>query len=219
MQQPHNHLTVARSKQLAARIATLLMILPALFFASCHENDDTEEEFPDWQATNEAYYDNLYAQAKQRIAAGDTSWKIIRNWSFEESVATEPEDFVIVQVLEEGTGSGCPLYTDSVRIHYSARLLPSTSYSDGYEFSKSYYGTYDPATAVPSAFYVGDLIDGFTTALMHMHIGDRWKVYIPHQLGYGASTSSSTIQPYSTLIYDVTLHSYYRAGTDLPDFN
>jgi len=60
-------------------------------------------------------------------------------------------------------------------------------------------------------------VDGFTTAVMNMHIGDRWKVYIPYQLGYGTSTpSNSTIPAYSTLIFDITLVAYSRAGTHIP---
>ena len=49
-----------------------------------------------------------------------------------------------------------------------------------------------------------------------MHIGDRWKVYIPYQLAYG-KTNNGTIPAYSTLVFDVTLVSYYRAGVDVPD--
>jgi FKBP-type peptidyl-prolyl cis-trans isomerase FklB len=65
---------------------------------------------------------------------------------------------------------------------------------------------------------VSGLIDGMVTALMKMHIGDRWKVYIPYQLGYGTTTSSSTSIPgYSTLIFDLTLSSYYRMDTTVPD--
>jgi len=51
-----------------------------------------------------------------------------------------------------------------------------------------------------------------------MHIGDRWKVYMPYQLAYGESGSSS-IPGYSTLVFDMTLVAYYRAGTTLPDWS
>jgi len=53
--------------------------------------------------------------------------------------------------------------------------------------------------------------------LMRMHPGDHWMVYIPYQLGYGSSTSSSsTIPAYSMLRFEIVLDSYYRPGQVIP---
>ncbi len=194
----------------------LALLAPVGLLSSCSESDNEEEEFPNWKKTNEQYFNNLYAMAKSSADMGDKSWKVIRQWSLEESTAKDPYDYIVVNVLENGTGSGCPLYTDSVKVHYEGRLLPSTSYPDGYVFDKSFTGEFNPATALPAKFAVSGMIDGFTTALQYMHIGDHWKVYIPYQLGYGSSASGS-IPAYSTLVFDVTLESYYRAGVEVPD--
>lgn len=194
----------------------LALLAPVGLLSSCSESDNEEEEFPNWKKTNEQYFNNLYAMAKSSADMGDKSWKVIRQWSLEESTAKDPYDYIVVNVLENGTGSGCPLYTDSVKVHYEGRLLPSTSYPDGYVFGKSFTGEFNPATALPAKFAVSGMIDGFTTALQYMHIGDHWKVYIPYQLGYGSSASGS-IPAYSTLVLDVTLVSYYRAGVEVPD--
>lgn len=194
----------------------LALLAPVGLLSSCSESDNEEDEFPNWKKTNEQYFNNLYAMAKSSADMGDKSWKVIRQWSLEESTAKDPYDYIVVNVLENGTGSGCPLYTDSVKVHYEGRLLPSTSYPDGYVFDKSFTGEFNPATALPAKFAVSGMIDGFTTALQYMHIGDHWKVYIPYQLGYGSSASGS-IPAYSTLVFDVTLVSYYRAGVEVPD--
>lgn len=196
------------------------LLFMALSMVSCSEVDDTEEEFVNWQNTNETYFNTLYSSVSEKIKAGDTSWKIIKNYSLPDESSTytsSAKDHIVVEVLEEGTGAGCPLFTDSVRCHYSGRLLPSTSYKDGYVFDKSYYGTFNEATASPAEFVVSGLVDGFATALQNMHIGDSWRVYIPYQLGYGTSDSNS-IPGYSTLIFDIKLVSYHRAGAGVPDF-
>lgn len=179
---------------------------------SCSEDDNTVEEFPDWRNRNEAYFNDIYERARDNA---DGSWKLFLNYSLQDTIPTSNDDYIAVQVLEEGTGSGCPMYTDSVLVNYRGRLIPSTSYADGYVFDQSYDGEYNPETAVPAQFYVGGLIDGFTTALQHMHIGDVWRVYIPYNLGYG-ETGSSSIPGYSTLIFDIALVAYYRAGVS-PD--
>lgn len=197
------------------------LVLSSFVLTSCKEESDVVEEFPNWKDKNEQYFDNLYQQTKQKIASGDKSWKILTKWSMNEEVATRSIDHVVVHVLNEGTGSGCPLYTDSVRVNYSGRMLPSTSFPTGYVFDKSYYGDFDPRTALPVTLAMQGqraVVDGFSTALQHMHIGDRWEIYIPHQLAYGAdgsrnaTTKAYIVQPYSTLIFDVTLLAYFRAG-------
>lgn len=180
----------------------------AASLSSCKETDNEVEEFPNWQKTNEAYYDKKYAEVKQLVAGGAADWKVLRSWSLDDKVATHSYDYVLANVLNAGTGSGCPLYTDSVKVHYSGRLLPSTSYAKGYIFDQSWQGEYNLSTMKPRTFAVSGVVKGFATALQNMHIGDRWQVYIPHQLAYGSSDTPGAA--YSTLIFDITLVGYFR---------
>jgi FKBP-type peptidyl-prolyl cis-trans isomerase FklB len=59
---------------------------------------------------------------------------------------------------------------------------------------------------------VANTIDGFSTALQHMSVGDYWRVYIPWELGYGTSGSGSTIPGYSVLVFDLALIDTSPAG-------
>jgi FKBP-type peptidyl-prolyl cis-trans isomerase FklB len=94
-------------------------------------------------------------------------------------------------------------------VHYSGRLLPSASYPQGYQFDSSYAGTFDPVLATPSKFAVAGMVKGFSTALMKMHRGDHWRIYIPYQLAYGA-TARTAVPAYSTLIFDLRLEDFWR---------
>lgn len=190
-------------------IIFLLASVSSLCVLSCSEEDDTVDEFENWQVRNEEYFLNIYQTAMDNA---DGNWKIIRNYSYEDTLAIDYDDNIVVQVLEAGTGSGCPMFTDSVMVNYRGRLIPSENYPEGYVFSESYTGEYDPMTARPTKFVVGDLADGFSTALQNMHIGDHWRVYVPYTLGYG-KTDNDDIPAYSTLIFDIALVAYYRAGT------
>ncbi len=199
-----------------------VMLLSVMGLASCSENDDTEEEYPNWQVTNTKYFSNLKDSVSKLVAAGDTAeWNIYKIWSQTDYKAGDKSDSVIiVHKLKNGTGSGCPIYTDSVRVHYGGKLLPSTSYPSGYKFAQSYstsLSDYDVTTCIPAKLAVSGVIDGFSTALQRMHIGDRWIVYMPYQLGYGTSGSTS-IPGYSVLIYDMQLAAYYRAGQIVPSW-
>lgn len=188
----------------------LLVLLP--FFASCSEEDNTVEEYPDWQNRNEQYFERQY------LAHNATD--IIPKWSTTSEGVLAHTDCILVDRIEESNETSSPYYNDTVCIHYAGRLIPSTSYADGYQFDKSFPGTtldrevdktcvlYNSTTQKYYIPQASSFIRGFTTALLHMHRGDHWRVTIPYQLGYGTSASGS-IPAYSTLIFDIWLEDFW----------
>jgi FKBP-type peptidyl-prolyl cis-trans isomerase FklB len=61
------------------------------------------------------------------------------------------------------------------------------------------------------------MIDGYTTALLHMHRGDYWRVFIPADLAYGeGGNSSGSIPGYSVVIFDLTLIDFSPVGQVMP---
>jgi peptidylprolyl isomerase len=50
------------------------------------------------------------------------------------------------------------------------------------------------------------VIDGWQIALQQMHVGDKWVIYIPHEMGYGTKACAG-IPACSTLIFEVELLS------------
>lgn len=188
----------------------------ALSLSACSESDDTVEEYPDWENKNATYWDSLYTATQTKVNNGDTSWKIIKSFSIEDTLKSSPKtDYIIVNVQTAGKGSGCPIYTDSVRVRYTGRLLPSTSYPSGYIFDTTNYNNAADSISGVADFKVSGLTSGFATAVQHMHIGDIWEVYIPWTLGYGTEASSS-IPAYSVLKFRIQLVAYARAGSKLP---
>ncbi|HIV85001.1 FKBP-type peptidyl-prolyl cis-trans isomerase [Marseilla massiliensis] len=195
----------------------LAVALFAVFgLASCSEEDDTVEEFPNWQARNDAFFNSLTDSVLNLLELNParTDWKRIKSWSKSDSIEGSNSDYIIVKVIEEGDpASATPLYTDTVTVHYLGRLLPSVSYPYGYVFDQSYYGNYYDDVSKPLQMAIGNsggnmLVDGFATALQHMRRGDHWMVYIPYQLGYG-SQSQTGVPAYSTLIFDLRLVDFW----------
>lgn len=197
-------------------LAALLTVLFA--FCACSEDDDTSvSEFADWQNKNETYWSDLYTATTSRISQGDSTWKVIPCWAIDGldpthgAVTYGEMQYIIVKVLERGTGAEYPAYTDSVRVHYEGHLIPSATYTAGYRFDASYSGEYSPVTSNPTTLKVNAVVDGFATALMKMRAGDRWLVYIPFLLGYGtADQSSASIPAYSNLVFDLRMVDIVR---------
>ena len=208
---PHPGKLKAAGKALRASVAPLcLFALTLLTLSACKDDDGVEEEFPNWQATNEAYFNSLVAETQQKVAAGDQSWALLTCYSKPDTDYTPVNtDYVVVHKLASGSGTASPFATDSVDISYQGVLLPSLHYPTGMPFSASYEEPFDPIIATPAAFWMGGIVDGLETALLQMHLGDHWKIYVPHQLGYGAAGSTG-IPGYSTLIFDVRLEGFWR---------
>lgn len=109
----------------------------------------------------------------------------------QEGVVKHPSG-LLYKVLHQGTGSQSPVLHSIVSVHYKGSLI------DGREFDNSWKRGY------PEALRLSELIEGWQIALQMMHVGDRWMIYIPYGLGYGARTSGP-IPGYSTLIFEIEL--------------
>ena len=92
------------------------------------------------------------------------------------------------------TGSGkAPLASDNVTVHYIGKLTDGTVFDNSVERGE------------PATFGVGQVIPGWTEALQLMHEGDKWLLFIPHDLAYGEQGAGGVIPPYATLIFEVEL--------------
>jgi len=180
----------------------LFTIHCSLFIVSCSEDSEAVGEFDKWQEKNDAYIDKLAASSMTKYLT------YTKNPSLSGGVNT---DYVYVEVLESGKGAETALFTDTVRVAYRGRLIPSPSYSEGYVFDQTYLGTFDWKTAGTSKFCPGEsgLRDGFATVLQHMHVGDRWRVHFSYKLGYGSSDYSD-IPGYSDLIFDIAVYDIWH---------
>ena len=184
----------------------LSFTLSVLFgLTSCEENAEVGE-FDNWQQRNTQFVDSIAAVARANTY---DDWKIFLVEGLDTAKQWSNDYYVYCQVLEEGNGTEHPLFTDSVVVNYSGRLIPSATYPDGFKFDSSYTGELNPSFNVPVGMPLSGTVPGFYTAIQHMVDGDIWKVYIPYVLGYGAEGSSS-IPGYSTLVFDINLVSFHR---------
>ena len=96
------------------------------------------------------------------------------------------------KILSTGDGK-MPKASDTVTTHYKGTLI------DGREFDSSYKRN------APASFPVKGVIKGWTEALQLMHVGDKWQLFIPSDLAYGATKRSELIEANSTLIFELEL--------------
>jgi FKBP-type peptidyl-prolyl cis-trans isomerase FklB len=96
------------------------------------------------------------------------------------------------QILKSGDGPK-PSATDQVRCHYHGTLIDGTVFDSSVQRGE------------PAIFGVNQVIRGWVEALQLMPVGSKWRLFIPSDLAYGASGAGQSIEPNSTLIFDVEL--------------
>ena len=207
-------------KRLSAIFPIVLAII-ITSFSSCKETKEFDDH-ADWQKRNSDFIESiaircdLNSQQYSEISSipEGTPFRLL-SFKLDPNKTFGNGSYVYCEIITKGTGSVSPQYTDSVRFNYRVRLMPTQNYPEGQVVDQSFKtSSLDPSVNIPASFSMSGLIDGVTTALMHMRCGDFWKLYIPTGLGYGNSEHGS-IPAYSALIYEINLTEIARTGEEL----
>lgn len=94
------------------------------------------------------------------------------------------------QILTKGEGK-IPTATDQVKCHYHGTLIDGTVFDSSVQ------------RGTPATFGVNQVIKGWVEALQLMPVGSKWRLFIPSDLAYGEAGAGQSIEPNSTLIFDV----------------
>uniref|UniRef100_A0A7R9YC43 peptidylprolyl isomerase n=2 Tax=Pinguiococcus pyrenoidosus TaxID=172671 RepID=A0A7R9YC43_9STRA len=106
------------------------------------------------------------------------------------------------EIISEGDGTTYPKTGDRLTMHYTGRL------TDGSVFDSSV------AKGRPFTFQIGigQVIRGWDEGVMQMSLGEKAKLTITPDYGYGAAGAAGVIPPNATLIFDVELLSINDNG-------
>ncbi|MFI3323110.1 MAG: FKBP-type peptidyl-prolyl cis-trans isomerase [Rikenellaceae bacterium] len=121
---------------------------------------------------------------------------VARNVAHLATIAAEADTLqlpkgILYKVISSGKGAVTEA-NSIVSVHYTGERI------DGHVFDSSRENSY------PETFRLREVIVGWQIALRAMRVGDRWRVYIPSQVGYGDRTIDD-IPGGSTLIFDIEL--------------
>ena len=99
-----------------------------------------------------------------------------------------------IEKLTEGNGP-MPKAGDRVKVHYTGWLTDGTKFDSSVDRGQ------------PFVFTIGrgQVIGGWDQGVATMKVGDKVRLTIPPELGYGARGAGGVIPPNATLIFDVEL--------------
>ena len=154
----------------------------------------------------------------------DEAWRDLNVAAFSEKEKDESVEYIysesgngriLYKVLKEGEGTETIYFTSTVSCYYKGCYVTDEEgnrvadlnnvLTEGEVFDSCLEEDGDE----PYTFTVGTgVIDGWTTALQHMHVGDVWEIWVPYSLGYGTTGDRDnygnvTMLPYTTLVFQV----------------
>ena len=135
------------------------------------------------------------AMAEQFAAAKQENTNFLENNKSAEGVVTLPSGLQY-RVITEGKGPK-PAATDKVRVDYVGSLIDGNVFDSSIERGE------------PVEFPVSGVIPGWVEALQLMPVGSKYMLYIPYNLAYGEQ-GNQAIPPFSTLVFEVTLHDIVK---------
>ena len=174
-----------------SKLYTLLTVFALLAFLSCEKTETFDTR---WKDGNEAQFA-----------------KMERNSEYTKLESASKNGFIMYKEITDGKTGIKPTFDKTVKALYTGWYkndwTKENTYtnSDGNKITnKIIFDSTADRNDIPADLSLRTLIDGFATALQHMEVGDKWEIWIPWQLAYGASGNQS-IKGYTTLVFEIEL--------------
>lgn len=125
---------------------------------------------------------------KEAVAAGE---KFLADNGKRDGVKTT-ESGLQYEVIKQADGAQ-PTADDVVTVHYEGSLVDGTVFDSSIKRGS------------PIDLPVGGVIPGWVEGLQLMHVGEKYKLYIPSELAYGEQSPSPLIPANSVLVFELEL--------------
>ncbi len=145
--------------------------------------------FEEADETSNRLYESLISAQFDKVR--DESNAFLEAKAKEEKVV-KTESGLMYEVIKLGDGGPKPTATSDVEVRYRGELI------DGTVFDES---------TTPISLNLAGVIKGWTEGLQLMSVGDKYRFYIPSELGYGEQGAGNDIKPGAALVFEVELVS------------
>ena len=167
----------------------LMMLAAAIFCTtSCSDEEDNHQER--WMIANQNAINAIKA-----------------NSEYKELKSPGGEGSIYYKEIKKGHGTEPIYYTSRMECYYKGSFAadyPELNLKNGDVFDKLLFDDGSPFIILSGFMTLSrySVINGWKVALQNMVEGDKWEVWVPHQLGYGRE-GNGNIPGYSTLVFEM----------------
>ena len=129
--------------------------------------------------------------AKMSEEAAYTGKKFLEENSKKDGVITTASGLQY-KIVKKSYGAQ-PKPSDVVTVHYTGKLTNGTTFDSSVD------------RGIPIDLPVSGVITGWAEGLQLMHVGEKFELYIPSNLAYGAHSPSSKLPSNSVLVFSIEL--------------
>lgn len=105
-------------------------------------------------------------------------------------------------IAEPQAGAKSPQKGDAVQVHYTGWLADKNGNP---LMDKKFDSSIDRGQPFQFIVGIGQVIKGWDEGVLLMKVGEKRRLIIPAELGYGARGAGAAIPPNATLVFDVEL--------------
>ena len=186
-------------KNILLIIVAIIAIVGVYFLFQNSQNDENENQEINSNENSEQQKANSEEENKESTDASAEAVADKEKKEGEEDIEEEPNvseeenQKLEIEILKEGTGKEAK-NNDKITVHYVGTLENGTQFDSSLDRG-------DPFVFTLGA---GQVIKGWDQGVLGMKIGEKRKLTIPSELGYGIR-GKGLIPPNSTLIFEVEL--------------
>ncbi|MCK5475204.1 MAG: FKBP-type peptidyl-prolyl cis-trans isomerase [Candidatus Pacebacteria bacterium] len=169
-------------------IVIILLLLGAMLLTGDNKNEELDQD-------EIIFKDNIKENNNTEEIDTEKDNTTKENNIKEDNQSNEEKMELKIEVLQEGSGEVLTKKGDTISVHYTGTLEDGTKFDSSIDRGE------------PFSFIIGagQVIQGWDQGTLDMKVGEKRKLTIPAELGYGSAGAGDAIPPNATIIFDIEL--------------
>lgn len=171
----------------------------------------TEEAYKKWETTQIAALQKKEQEQITRQRKEDD--RSIANHLSKNKIEAQVTASGLYYVIDTPGKGVQPRSGDSVKVHYTGRLLDGKVFDTSLATVAKQHGIHNPDRTYGALSFqlgAGQVIQGWEEGILYLHQGTKARFFIPSTLAYGTQRVSNMIPSNAVLVYDVELVDVQR---------